>query len=170
MHEWKLDNRFFLALSNGGTNKSLRTQTSNSSTEVSQDRCTSIAHFTLHCKLSLHIDLTEPDTETSDDYTGNREDRCDQNDRHKSDEEERGELDDKPEILSDGSVNCLRREPGVIYTKNVRQTCGDILSATGNHTGGWSSIQPPQSGTKDRSSQILMNLPRSPETTEDKGE
>ena len=94
--------------------KTLRTQSSDSSTEVSQARCTSITHFTLHCKLCLHIDLTEPDAKTSDDHTRDREDGCDQNDRHESDEEERGEFNDKSEILSDGSVNCLKTEPGVI--------------------------------------------------------
>ena len=114
MHGWKLDNQSCLALLNGGTIKTLRTQSSDSSTEVSQDRCTSITHFTLHCKLCLHIDLTEPDAKSSDDYTGNREDGCDQNDRHESDEEERSEFNDKSEILSDGSVNCLKTEPGVI--------------------------------------------------------
>ena len=81
---------------------------------MSQDRCTSITHFTLHCKLCLHIDLTEPDAKTSDDHTRDREDGCDQNDRHESDEEERGELDDKSEILSDRSINYLQYEPRII--------------------------------------------------------
>lgn len=87
----------------------IRTDTSDSRTEVGQDGGTGVAHLTLHGELSFDVDLSEPSSNHKGNNAGKKEDGREDNDADEFREHADTHTEDGVEVVRNCAVNCNHR-------------------------------------------------------------